>query len=85
MRVEEPRLALLSEPVALPSDVENVAVVEEPVQDGRSDDRVAQQFTSLAKAVVRGSGAPGLRPHTPLHPFGFSPNSSSHRYNMLGV
>ena len=54
MRAEEPRLALLSEPVALPSDVEDVAVVEQPVQDGRGDDGVAQQLTPLAEALVRG-------------------------------
>ena len=34
MRAEEARLALLPEPVALSPDVEDVAVVEQPVKDG---------------------------------------------------
>ena len=42
MRAEEACLPFLTEPVALAPDVQHVAVVQQPVQHGRGDDRVAQ-------------------------------------------
>ena len=53
MRAEQTRLTLLSEPVALAADVEDVAVVQQPVQDGRGDDGVAQQLAPFTEALVR--------------------------------
>jgi hypothetical protein len=40
-------LAVPAKPVALASDVDDVAVVQQPVQDGRGDDRVAQHRHSV--------------------------------------
>ena len=51
---EYPGLAFLPEPVALATDVQHVAVVQEPVQDGRGDHGVAQQFAPLGEALVGG-------------------------------
>ena len=42
---EQPGLPFVPEPVALPPDVEHMAVVRQPVQDGRGDDRIAQEST----------------------------------------
>ena len=53
LRREEPRLAFLPEPEALPPDVEHVAVVQQPVQHRRGDDGVAGQFAPLAESLVR--------------------------------
>ena len=42
MGAEESRLALFPKTVALPADVEHVAVVQQSVQNGRSNDGIAQ-------------------------------------------
>ena len=42
----------LPEAVALPEDVQHMAVVEQSVQDGRGDDTVPQQLTPLAEPVL---------------------------------
>ena len=61
MRAEQTRLTLLSELVALAADVEDVAVVQQPVQDGRGDDGVTQQLAPFTEALVRGQdNAPAL-------------------------
>ena len=39
---EQPGLPFVPEPVALATDVEHMAVVQQPLQDGRGDDRIAQ-------------------------------------------
>jgi hypothetical protein len=51
---EEAGPLLLSEAVALAADVEDVAVVEEPVEDGGGDDRVAEHLAPLGEALVGG-------------------------------
>ena len=53
-------MALLSEPIALAPDVDHVAVMQQPVEDGRGDDGVPEQFAPLAEALVRSEdyGAP---------------------------
>src|SRR5262249_46566125 len=53
-RTEEAGALLLSEPVALAPDVEDVAVVEESVEDGGGDDRVTEHLAPLGKALVGG-------------------------------
>ena len=53
MRTEDSGLPFLPEPVALATDVEHMAVVQQPVQHRRGDDGVAQQFAPLAEALVR--------------------------------
>ena len=45
-RREQSRLALLPEPVALAPNVEHMAVVEQPAQDGRGDDGAPPQESS---------------------------------------
>ena len=52
MRTDEPNLPLLSELVALLPNVQHVAVVQKPVQDGRGDDGVAEEFAPLTEALV---------------------------------
>ena len=52
MGAEESGVPFLPEPVALAPDVEHMAVVQQPVQDRRGDDGVAQEFASLAEALV---------------------------------
>ena len=47
-------MAFLPEPVALATDVQQVAVMQQPVQDGRGDDGVAEKLTPLAEALVGG-------------------------------
>jgi hypothetical protein len=51
---EEAGPLLLSEAVALASDVEDVAMVEEPVEDGGGDDGVADHLAPRGEARVRG-------------------------------
>jgi hypothetical protein len=51
---EEPGPLLLPQAVALAADVENVAVVQEPIEDGGGDDGVAQDPIPFAEALVRG-------------------------------
>ena len=52
VRAEESGVAFLPEPVALAPDVQDMAVMQQPVQDGRGDHRVAQEFAPLAEALV---------------------------------
>ena len=52
MGAEEAGVPFLPEPVALAADVEHVAVVQQPVQDGRGDDGVAEKLAPLAEALV---------------------------------
>ena len=47
-------LPLLPEAVALATDVEHMAVMQQPVEDRRGGHRAAQQFTPLAEALVGG-------------------------------
>ena len=49
---EQPRLPFVLEPVAFSTDVEHVAVVQQPVQHRRGDHGVAEQFAPLAEALV---------------------------------
>ena len=53
MGAEESGMAFLTKPVALPSDVQHVAVMQQPVKDRRGDDGIAQEFAPLAEALVR--------------------------------
>ena len=53
MGVEEAGVAFLPDPVALATDVEDVAVVQQPVDDGRSYDGAAEEFAPLAESFVR--------------------------------
>ena len=55
-RREQSGLAFLSEPVALSPDVEHMAVVQQPVQDGRSDDGVAEQLPPTLRTPCLKSG-----------------------------
>ena len=57
---EQARLAFFPEPVAFAADGQDIAVVQQPVQDGRGDDFISQELSSLAKALVRSQddGAP---------------------------
>ena len=52
MRTDEPSLPLLSELVALPPNVQHVAVVQKPVQDGRGDDGVAEGSPHSPKPLL---------------------------------
>jgi hypothetical protein len=45
---EQARPALLPEPVAVAADVRDVAVVQQPVKDGGSDDGVTQDIAPVA-------------------------------------
>ena len=45
-------MAFLPEPVALATDVQHVAVMQQPVQDGRGDDSVAEQLAPFAESLV---------------------------------
>ena len=47
-------LVLVLEPVALTLDVDGGRVVQQPVEDGRSDDVVGEDGASVAVAFVRG-------------------------------
>jgi hypothetical protein len=51
---DQPGLDLLLEPVGVSLDVDRRRVVKDPVQDGRGDDRVAEDLVPLAEASVRG-------------------------------
>jgi hypothetical protein len=44
---------LLAEAVALASDVEDVAMVEESIEGGGGDDRIAEHLAPLGKALSR--------------------------------
>ena len=52
MRAEESGVVFLREPVALATDVQDMAVMQQPVQYRRGDHRVAQEFAPLAEALV---------------------------------
>ena len=52
MRAEEPSLPLFAEPVALAPDVQHVAVMQQPVQNGRGDDGVAEELAPLSKPLL---------------------------------
>ena len=54
MRAEDSGLPFLLEPEALATNVEHVAVVQQPVQDRRGNDGVAQKLAPFAEALVRG-------------------------------
>ena len=45
-------MAFLPEPVALTTDVQHVAVMQQPVEDRRGDDGVAEELAPLAEALV---------------------------------
>ena len=47
-------LALLLEPVALALDVDDRRVVQQPVEDRRGDDLVAEDVAPAGEALVRG-------------------------------
>ena len=49
MRTEAPGLPFLPEPVAFPPDLGHTAVVQQPVQDRRGDDSVAQDLAHSPK------------------------------------
>ena len=49
---EEAGVPFLPEPVALATDVQHLAVVQQPVQDGRGDDGIAEKLAPLAEALV---------------------------------
>src|SRR5689334_15666917 len=51
---EEAGPLLLSEPVAFAPDVEDVAVVEQSIEDGGGDDGVAEHLAPLGEALVGG-------------------------------
>lgn len=53
MRAEELGLPLLSEPVGLATDVQYMAVMQQPVHDGRGDAGVAEEFAPLAVPVLK--------------------------------
>ena len=53
MRAEDFGLPFLAQPVALSTDVEHMAVVQQPVLDRRGDDGVAGELAPLAEALVR--------------------------------
>jgi len=40
------------EPVAVPLDVDHLAVMKKPIQDGGGDNRVAEEFLPVGKAFV---------------------------------
>ena len=46
--------AALLEPVALSADVDGGGVVQQPVEDGCCDDRIAEDRAPLSIALVRG-------------------------------
>ena len=52
LRREWPRLAFLSEPVALPADVQHVAVVLQPVQHCRGDHAIASRSPHSPKPLL---------------------------------
>ena len=52
MRAEEPSLPLFPEPVAFAADVQHVAVMQQPVQNCRGDDGVAQKLAPFSEALV---------------------------------
>ena len=46
MRAEDSGVPFLPEPVVLATGVQHMAVMQQPVQDGRGDRRVAEEFDS---------------------------------------
>ena len=52
MRGHQPGLPLVSEPVALAADVEHVAVMQQPVEDGRGGHGVTEELTHSAKPLL---------------------------------
>ena len=50
MRAEDSGPPFLPEPVAFAPDIQDVAVVEQPVQDGRGNDGVPQELTLFHEA-----------------------------------
>jgi hypothetical protein len=51
---DEARFDFFPEPVGVALDVDRGGVVQDPVQDGRGDDRVAEDLVPLGEAPVRG-------------------------------
>ena len=45
--------SVLFAPIAAPFDVDDLAIMEEPVQDSRGDDGISKQFLPVDKAFVR--------------------------------
>jgi len=45
---------VLAQPVAVALDVDHLAVMQQPVQDGRCDHRVSEQLLPIAKTLVGG-------------------------------
>ena len=58
---EQPRLPLVLEPVAFAPDVEHVAVVQQPVQDGWGDDGVAAVRPNRRAAAENNPWGPAMR------------------------
>ena len=52
MRAEEAGESFFPELVALAADVQHVAVMQQPVQEGRGDDGIAKEFAPLAESLV---------------------------------
>jgi len=52
--VEDARLALLAEAIALPADVDGGGVVQEPVEDRRGEYLVGEDVAPVAVALVAG-------------------------------
>ena len=46
--------SMFSESIAVPFDIDDLAMVEEPVKDGRGDDGIPEQFLPVNKAFVGG-------------------------------
>ena len=46
--------SMFFESIAVPFDVDDFAVMEEPVKDSRGDDGISKQFLPVDKAFVRG-------------------------------
>lgn len=65
----QPRLLLLAEPIAVSLDVEDVGVVQQPVQHRGGDDRVPQDVSPFDEAFVTMAVLLLAAGSAPIYPF----------------